>query len=208
MTRKFISFEEVESLASIEQLAEMLGLNAKRSGHQLRCACPVHGGDDRTLAISPQVRSKRGSIGVFFCQKAKEGGDRIGLVAHCMEIGQQDAAFFIADQFGTGTVNSDSTVSKERATVPTKPEGGKTAPFDPDAFAKKLTYSDDLATLGVSEEDASRIGLGYHPQRKMHYIAARNPDGSYSGFIGFDLKGAKMPPKWLAPSNVVKLRRA
>ena len=77
----------------------MLGLKTKRyNASQIRCACPVHGGEETTLAISPSVRSKRGSEGVFFCQKAKSGGDRSGLVAHCMDIGQQDAAFFIAEQ--------------------------------------------------------------------------------------------------------------
>src|SRR5688572_1794025 len=78
MTRKYISFEGVEQLADIERLAEMLNLSVKRAGHQLRCVCPVHGGDDRSLAISPSVRSRRGSMGVFFCQKAQSGGDRIG----------------------------------------------------------------------------------------------------------------------------------
>jgi hypothetical protein len=47
--------------------------------NQIRCSCPIHGGEDTALAISPGVRSKRGSPGVFFCQKAKSGGDRIGL---------------------------------------------------------------------------------------------------------------------------------
>src|SRR5882672_12764492 len=97
----FINFDEVEQLATIDELAEMLGLKTKPyNAAQIRCACPVHGGDEKTLAISPGVRSKRGSPGVFFCQKAKSGGDRIGLVAHCMDIGQQDAAFFIAEQYG------------------------------------------------------------------------------------------------------------
>src|SRR5688572_23497636 len=77
----FIPFEEVEKLATIEDLARMLNLAARKYGStgQLRCACPVHGGTD-TLAISPHVRSRRGSEGVFFCQAGKSGGDRIGLV--------------------------------------------------------------------------------------------------------------------------------
>jgi hypothetical protein len=125
----FINFEEVEQLATIDELADMLGLKTKAyNAAQIRCACPVHGGDEKTLAISPAVRSKRGSPGVFFCQKAKSGGDRIGLVAHCMDIGQQDAAFFIAEQYSKSDSTSDSTVSNNRATVPQKQEVGANRP--------------------------------------------------------------------------------
>jgi hypothetical protein len=173
----FINFEEVEQLATIDELAEMLGLKTKAyNAAQIRCACPVHGGDEKTLAISPGVRSKRGSSGVFFCQKAKSGGDRIGLVAHCMDIGQQDAAFFSAEQFGTqnsteeSTVNSHSTVSKKRATVPQKPDGRKqpaspSKEFDPVAFAAKLAFTDEVAELGISEEDATTDWA--HPRKGL-----------------------------------------
>lgn len=219
MARKFISFEDVEQLATIEQLAETLGLNAKKTGTQLRCACPIHGGDDRALAISPNVRSRRGSLGVFFCQSAQEGGDRIGLVAHCMDIGQQDAAFFIAEQFGgnsavdTRTVGTGTgTVSKKQATVPQREEGrteqSQPAQFDPEKFASKLVYSDEVKALGFSEQDAARLGCGWHTQRKKVYFALRNPDGSTSGFVAFEGK-LTLPPKWIESApNVVRLRRA
>jgi hypothetical protein len=205
----FIDFEKVEQLATIEELADMLGLKTKRyNPSQIRCACPVHSGEDTTLAISPGVRSKRGSEGVFFCQKGKSGGDRIGLVAHCMDIGQQDAAFFIAEQYGKS--DSNSTVSKNRATVPQKPEGRKqpaspSREFDPVAFAAKLAFTDEVAELGISEEDATRLQIGF--TRGKVYLPIRNEDGSISGFIGFADGQLKMPPQWLH-SNVVKLKRA
>lgn len=216
MTRKFIDFEAVESLASIEQLAQMLNLDAKRSGRQLRCACPVHGGDERALAITPDVRSRRGSLGVFFCQSAKEGGDRIALVAHCMEIGQQDAAFFIQDQFGTGTDESTvqhSTVSKERATVPPEQRREPTRPpqkdaaFDPAAFAAKLEYTAEVRALGFDEATAQAFGIGFY--RGKVYLPVRYPTGEISGFIGYSDGQMKLPPKWLPQTtNVVALRRA
>jgi hypothetical protein len=206
----FINFEDVERLATIEELAEMLGLKTKKyNASQIRCACPVHGGEDTTLAISPGVRSKRGSEGVFYCQKGKSGGDRIGLVAHCMDIGQQDAAFFIAEQYGNseGTV---PTVSKKRATVPQKHEGRKqpaspSKEFDPLAFAAKLQFTDEVAELGITEEDATRLQIGF--TRGKVYFPIRNDDSSIAGFIGFADGELKMPPQWLL-SNVVKLKRA
>lgn len=212
---KFIDFAAVEELASIEQLADMLGLKAKRSGRQLRSSCPVCGGDDRTLAITPDVKSKRGSIGVFFCQKAQNGGDRIGLVAHCMDMGQQDAAFFIAQQFGDGnsavegTGNSDSTISNSRATVPQKEKGRTSAPaFDPIAFAAKFTYSDEVAALGLSEAEAKAELTGFY--RGHLYTPRRYPSGAVAGFWKHE-DGKLVPPKtWLpdpAP-NVVPIKRS
>ena len=207
MARKFIPFEQVEELATIEQLAQMLGLDTHRYGStgQLRCPCPVHGGDKDTLAISPQVRSRRGSLGVFFCQAEKTGGDRIGLVAHCMQIGQQDAAFFIADQFGegTGTVETgtveQSTVSKVHATVPQGQlrEPSRTAkprrPFDPAAFAAKLAYTDEVRALGFSPDDAQALGIGFY--RGQVYIPVRHPSGAIGGFIGWSEGKLKLPPR-------------
>ncbi len=219
MAPKFVPFEDVEALASIDQLAVMLGLDPKRSGNQLRCACPVHGGDHRTLAISPQVKSRRGSEGVFYCQADKSGGDRIGLVAHVMEMGQQDAAFFIASQFGMQIANSNSdgtvnsTVRKDRATAPPaqKKATEKAAPkpheFDPQAFAAKLVYSEEVAALGVTEEEAESLGIGFY--RGKLYQALRYANGQTAGYSAFANGELKLPSKLLPQtSNVVRLKRA
>lgn len=211
MAAKFIPFEEVEELATIERLAQMLNLDIRRSGAQWRCECPAHPGHHRDLCISPQVRSKRGSLGVFFCQREKIGGDRIGLVAHVMDIGQQDAALFIAQQFGMEIANSDtvkstveqSTVSKGRATPPPaqqkaseKVAGKPPTQFDPAAFAQKLEYTPEVEALGITEADAQALGIGMY--RGKLYQALRYEDGSTAGFsaISGELKlPAKLLPK-------------
>jgi hypothetical protein len=208
----FINFDEVAELASIEQLADMLGLKTQSSGRQLRCSCPVHGGDDRTLAITPDVRSKRGSQGVFFCQKAQSGGDRIGLVAHCMDIGQQDAAFFIAEQYGNSEGTVDSTVSKKHATVPQARRAEPTAPktFNPDDYLAKLVYNDDVAALGINEEDAQALGIGFVTtgvHRGRLAIALRWPSGEIAGFGSVVGGTIKLPSKLIQP-KVVALKRA
>jgi len=215
MTRKFVPFEEVEALASIEQLADMLGLPVKPSGQSLRCPCPKCGGDERTLVISPQVRSKRGSLGVFFCQRDKTGGDRIGLVAHCMDIGQQDAAFFIHSQLGDGDSSSktgtvDSTVKcNPRATVPQADQkGGTNRPeFDPAVFAAKLQFTDEVAKLGFAEDDAKALGVGFY--RGKVYLALRHPNGDTAGFVAYqEGQPLKLPPKWLSPKEAKLLHFA
>jgi len=76
--------------------------------------------------------------------------------------------------------------------------------FDPAAFASKLAFTDEVAELGISEEDATRLQIGF--TRGKVYFPIRNEDGS-SGFIGFADGQLKMPPQWLR-TNVVKLKRA
>src|SRR3954452_16304553 len=99
----FVDFATVMELASIEQIVDKLGLKiAKREPTSLRCECAVHGGGQRALTIAPnKLSSKNNSKGVFFCNVQKAGGDRIGLAAHCLNISQNEAANWIAQQFGS-----------------------------------------------------------------------------------------------------------
>jgi hypothetical protein len=205
VARKFIPFEEVEALADIKQIADILGLQLKPYGQsgQLRCSCPVHGGGDDTLAISPQARSKRGSIGVFFCRKAPDpktaGGDRIGLVAHIEQLEQQEAAYYIASHFGSEDEDSDISPTvppaREKATTTREPTR---APFDPEAFFKeKLAYSEEVAALGFSEEDAEHFQVGAY--RGKVYAPLRHPDGSIACFYDYGNGTLKLPARsrWL-----------
>src|SRR5205814_928904 len=94
------------------------------------------------------------------------------------------------------------------ATHPQKPEGrtakAQPAPaFDPDIFAQKLAYSDELKELGITQEDADRLGIGFHAKYKRIYFPIRNLDGSVSGFIGYANGELKMPPQWLTSNKVV-----
>jgi hypothetical protein len=215
MAREFIPFKEVEALADIRQIADILGLQLKPYGQsgQLRCSCPVHGGGDDTLAISPHARSKRGSIGVFFCRKAPDpktaGGDRIGLVAHIEQLEQQEAAYYIASHFGSEDDDSDISPTvppaREKATTTREPTR---APFDPEAFAKeKLAYSEEVAALGFSEEDAEHFGVGFLKSKGKVYLPLRHPDGSIAAFFDYGSGRLKLPARarWLDQSapNVI-----
>jgi len=78
-------------------------------------------------------------------------------------------------------------------------------PFDPQAFAGKLTFTDEVAALGISEEDATRPQIGF--TRGKVYFPIRNEDGSIAGFVGYADGQIKMSPAWIR-TNVVKLKRA
>ena len=56
----FIDFADVNARVSIEEAAEKVGLNLKPSAGKLRCPCPVHGGGDRAIVITPEK-------GLFCC---------------------------------------------------------------------------------------------------------------------------------------------
>jgi hypothetical protein len=142
-----------------------------------------------------------------------------------MEMGQQDAAFFIAQQFGTELANS-STVDSDTVTVPTSSKAQATAPqarqkastsrettrhskydqpFDPAAFAAKLAYSEEVAALGFSEEDAEHFQVGSY--RGKVYAPLRHPDGSIACFYDYGNGALKLPARarWLEQSapNVI-----
>jgi hypothetical protein len=77
--------------------------------------------------------------------------------------------------------------------------------FDPVAFAAKLAFTDEVAELGITEEDAARLQIGF--TRGKVYFPFRNDDGSISGFTGYADGQLKTPPQWIG-TNVVKLKRA
>jgi len=110
----------------------------------------------------------------------------------------QDAAAFLSP---TGAAHN-SPVPEQKKAAATKKETA----FDPAAFASKLAFSDEVAELGISEEDATRLQIGF--TRGKVYFPIRNEDGSISRFIGYSDDQLKMPPQWIRTTNVVKLKRA
>jgi hypothetical protein len=197
--RPRLDFTDIKARVSLEQVATLVGLKMKRSGSQLRCECPVHGGDDRTLVVTPNKG--------WYCFQEKKGGDCIALYAHVRECNNYDAASAIAEHF---RLNSPAPEVKAKSAQLNPKSGSEPLPsgrdFDADAFAGKLQYSPEVEALGLSEDDAARIGVGWHPQRKALYLGFRNPDGSWSGWMKFADGELIMPPQWLS-TNVVPMKR-
>jgi len=199
----FLDFAEIKQRVSLEQAMQFLDLRLKRSGAQFRGCCPVHEGGDRTFVVTPDKG--------FFCFQSKQGGDVIACVAHVRNCSQREAAEMLASHFRiTGTVpeGRKGTSSKEEYSPPQprQERAGKAPQFDPDAFAAKLQYTPEVEALGLSQEDAERIGVGWHPQRKAIYLGFRNPHGSWSGWMKFSEGELVMPPSWIS-TNVVPMKR-
>jgi len=182
LATQFLNFDEVRELATIEQIAARLGLPVKQEPGSLRCECPRHGGGKRSLTITLDKLSARNrSKGVFFCNvPPKGGGDRIGLVAHCLEIGQQDAAKWVQEQFG--------------GPVQEKPPKGT---FDVDRYIKGLDPNHEaLEPLGIAPETLQLFIAGYVSggrNAKRLAIAMHDPKGDVTGFMGIALSEEDTP---------------
>jgi len=188
----YVDFKAIKAAVSIEDAANLLKLTLKKSGTQFRSTCPACGNDDeRTIVLTP-------ARGLFYCFDAKVGGDCLALVQHITGLDVQDAAAFLSPH---ARAAHDSPVPEQKKAAATKKETA----FDPVAFASKLQFTDEVAELGISEEDATRLQIGF--TRGKVYFPIRNEDGSISGFVGYADGQLKMPPQWIR-TNVVKLKRA
>jgi DNA primase len=198
----YVDFKAIKAAVSIEDAANLLKLPLKKSGNQLRSNCPACGNEDeRIVVITP-------SRGLFYCFDAKVGGDCLALVQHITGLDVQDAAQFLAPK--EATVPQKQEVGDNRPNSKSEPKSRHTPgtpprEFDPAAFASKLAFTDEVAELGINEEDATRLQIGF--TRGKVYFPVRNEDGSISGFVGYADGRLKMPPQWIG-TNVVKLKRA
>jgi DNA primase len=192
----FINFEELKEMVSIEQAIKYLELDMTQKGNQLRSECPVCGGGERTLVVTP-------TKGVFYCFAAKKGGDQIALVSHVQEIGMKDAAHFLAEQY--------STVQDSSSTVPKAEAGKETEKFQPLSYLQ----SDHEAVVAVGfdcePELLEELGIGYATKgtkRGEVLVPIRGEDGTLIDYIS--VSEVSITSKFgsrLKPSNVVQLKR-
>lgn len=199
---KYIDFAKLKEEITIDQVIQMLDLDLKQSGKQLRGHCPIHDGSDpREFVVTP-------AKGLFYCFAGCGGGDMIKLVSKIEGCSQRDAAQVIAEHFGKCTVTEDGTVPPEQSTVPSA--RGKQA----DRSLQPLSYLEPghpaVDAVGFEEDTADALGIGYAKKGIMRGTVAvpiRLEDGTLVGYIG--ITEARLPPKWQLPSqeNVVPFRK-
>jgi DNA primase len=183
----FVSFPEVKAANTIESVAQYLGLKVKSHGETLRCECPVHGGGDRSLVITP-----RKSLFYCFAPDGKDGGDQIQLLAHVRQIGAKEAA---------------QELLKLRA--PSKPAPEK-PPHDRGGAMQPLEHLDPshvaVATLGLSETLAKDLGIGFTTKGLMKgtvAIPVKERDGSLVGYVGVTRGEQPRTARSYDPSKII-----
>jgi len=173
----FLDFNELKARVSIEDAMRLCNLDMTKRGETYRGKCPVcEGSKDRDLVVTP-------SKNVFYCFRAKEGGDQIKLVTHLKGLAAREAALFL-----------NGTDPKEKAKADTPSEGFK--PLD------YLQHDHEaVIALGFEPDVALALGIGHAPRGILKGTVAvpvRNRDGTIAGYIGLtDVE--RLPPKWQLP---------
>lgn len=134
----FVDFKELKERVSITDGVSLLALSLNEKGTQLRGKCPVCGGNDRSLVVTPEK-------GLWYCFTKKIGGDVIALVAHIRDCSVKDAAQWLAGD------KEDATPPRERSTA--------TTGISPLSYLQPDHES--VERLGVLSETAQEFGAGY-----------------------------------------------
>jgi DNA primase len=170
-----VDFAEIKQQVSVHQVMTMLALPLKQTGGQFRGTCPVHGGNDRTLVVTPAKG--------FYCFSEKRGGDAIALCAHVRSISMRDAALEIAQHFGVGGTAAQRPVA---SAAPAKSQGVRA--FDAETYAKRLNAEHEaLAPLGISPETLKAFSAGYAAggvNRGRLALPIHDRDGKCVAYIG------------------------
>ena len=93
--KRRLDFKSLREEIRIEQVCDWLGIAMKKSGTQLRGACPICQHDSaRCLVVTPALNR-------YWCfGGCQRGGDVIELVAQAKQLSHKDAARMLADHFG------------------------------------------------------------------------------------------------------------
>ncbi len=86
----YLDFETIKADYPISRVVELLELELKPSGKQMRGKCPVCEGDSqRNLVITPNK-------GLYYCFSEQKGGDQLALIGHVKQMGVKDAAAWLS----------------------------------------------------------------------------------------------------------------
>lgn len=168
MPGEYVDFAALKRATNIEYVANWLGLELKRAGAQYRCACPVMGGGDRALVITP-------AQDVFYCfsPKCNKGGDLLELIAHVHGITTRDAALSLQSHlWPQGDLKELDYLVHD---APQLQEAGM-----PPHVAKALGAG--YAPRGTM---AGRM-----------VFPLRTKDGKLVGYVGFNEDGIKLPKRY------------
>lgn len=215
-------FAAIKREFPILDVVNLLGLTIKEKNSGWRGPCPVcDSGNEDSFTVTPNpARADYGQCSCFRCRNEPwgihDGTDSIGLVKLVRNCSMLDAAKYIKDSLGSSRTetrpqrrqSSNAPKPRPRETneiQPSAPEPKLPHDFDPEKFASRLVWNEEVEKLGIGQRDAERLGIGWHTGRKAVCFPIKNPDASYSAFIMVKDGKLIMPPQWLATNNVVAL---
>ncbi len=162
-----VDFDHIRKTVSVVDVLPWLDIELKAKNGELRGPCPLHGGE-RPFVVNPGLNVWSCWVPSCRLEKATAGGGVIELAAKVKKLPFRAAAIEIQNQFLVAR--------------PAAPEGlHKVAAYlEPGHEAVKA--------LGISEEDAVRLGIGYAPKgvfRGRVLLPIRTIEGKLIGYAGY-----------------------
>jgi phage/plasmid primase-like uncharacterized protein len=196
----FIDFAELKASMTIEEAAQLLDMQMHIRGDQFRCACPVCGGGERTLVITP-------SKGVYFCFKDGKGGDLIALAAHVRQESVRDAAAFLS---GTINAKKSTSTSTVRTSSPV-PEESANQPRKKLETLSNLEHDHPaIEAIGLDTAVATKYRIGFRTKgagQGSVMVPVVNPQtGEIDGWLGAQ-EFTYIPKNFQHESNVVEFKK-
>lgn len=188
----YVNFGDLKSKISIVQVLEILGIELKSTGNQLRGTCPIHGGNNpRGFVVTP-------SKGVWYCfGDCGNGGDLIELYARVKDVSAKDAALAIAKHFGL--------MGETKEPTPSTARGETLKPLD-----YLVSDHEALGKLGIAAETLKHFGAGFAPKGIMRgrlAVPLHDTKGVLRAYVGDALTAEQEPrllfPKDFSPESVI-----
>ena len=178
----FIDFQEIKDRFSIEKVAEILSLDLKKSGQQLRGQDPTaEDSSERSFVITP-------SKNVWYSFHNQKGGDQLELVAYIKGVPVKEAAAWLSGD--TAPPKKARNESRQDSRGADQPTGFRELDY--------LVHDHPaVEAVGFAPEDAQRIGAGFAPRgvlRGTVAVPVRSQDGKLLGYLG--VTEATVPKSW------------
>ena len=171
----FIDFQELKERVDIEAACSFLNLDLKKSGNQLRGACPAcQSNRPRSLVVTPNK-------GAAYCFASKQGGDVIWLTSHIRDVSVKEAAALLDEAFGEAAPAGNNKTRKHSETT----EPAKEREMQPLSYLQP--DHEKVVGLGVLSDTAEHFQSGHAPKgimRGKFAIPIHNREGRLMGYCG------------------------
>lgn len=204
MAKDWVDFRLVKQAVSMRMVLEHYGINGlRKSGNELRGACPVHKGEgSRTFHVNVGKN-------VFQCFSCKAGGNVLDLVAAIESCTVREAAFKLKAWFRVGECESRALQPTQEAVVHTLEVRNEAAatrgPVNPPLGFKLRAETGHEYGIGrgLTKETLDHFGAGYCLSKGTFagrfIIPLHNETGDLVGYAGRTIDDNE--PKYLFPPS-------
>jgi len=205
----WVDFKTIKAAVSIQAVLQHYGIKLRASGHELRGACPIHGGKEKDCFHANTAKNNFNC----FAPSCQAHGNVLDLVAAMERCTVRDAAIRLSEWFAIAAGSG----SGEQSAAPVAATGSELAPEKVGERAepnKLLTFQlqgiDNahpyLASRGISRETAESFGGGFFPGKGSMagrmVIPIHNETGELVAYAGRSIDGSE--PKYKLPAGFRK----